>query len=316
MDRKTFESTQPKLAKLFLNSRKSNRLSHAYLLYGEINSPLVESAMYLAKSLFCNNDLLACNECSECKKFDEDNHPDFTFIDGRNKGLKKEDINFLSEKYSLGTVESNHKACYVIGEISNITEEAANALLKFLEEPSTPLVAILTTTNIEKCLPTIVSRCVTVRVNPLPFNEIIKGNEDKFSKEQAYALSLFASDFNEMVKLSKDDDFINAFQVVETFVSDLVSSVEKAGYGLLKEGIPLLKTQKSVKYFATILIKVFSNVLSSNYSDPFSTLSISVKQYKSSLPNTIEILADIINTLPANMNTSLFLAKVINSLNK
>ena len=169
MDKETFEKTQAKLAKLFLNSRKSNRLSHAYLLYGEINSPLVDSAMYLAKSLYCTKDLLACNSCLECQKFEENNHPDFTFIDGRAKGLKKEDINYLSEKYSLGTVEKNHTACYIIGEISNITEEAANALLKFLEEPSTPLVAILTTTNIEKCLPTIVSRCVTVKVNPLLF---------------------------------------------------------------------------------------------------------------------------------------------------
>lgn len=105
MDKETFEKTQPKLAKLFLNSRKSNRLSHAYLLYGEINSPLVDSAMYLAKSLYCTKDLLACNSCLECQKFEENNHPDFTFIDGRAKGLKKEDINYLSEKYSLGTVE-------------------------------------------------------------------------------------------------------------------------------------------------------------------------------------------------------------------
>lgn len=314
MDKETFEKTQPKLAKLFLNSRKSNRLSHAYLLYGEINSPLVDSAMYLAKSLYCTKDLLACNSCLECQKFEENNHPDFTFIDGRAKGLKKEDINYLSEKYSLGTVEKNHTACYVIGEISNITEEAANALLKFLEEPSTPLVAILTTTNIEKCLPTIVSRCVTIKVNPLSFKEVIKGNEDRFSREQAYALSLFAPTFKEMETLSRSDDFINAFQVAETFISDLVSSLEKAGFGLLKEGSGLLKTQKSIKYFATILIKVFSNVLSSNYSDSFSTFAISVKPYKDSLPKTIDVLADILNTLPANMNTNLSLARIINSL--
>lgn len=312
MDKETFEKTQPKLAKLFLNSRKSNRLSHAYLLYGEINSPLVDSAMYLAKSLYCTKDLLACNSCLECQKFEENNHPDFTFIDGRAKGLKKEDINYLSEKYSLGTVEKNHTACYIIGEISNITEEAANALLKFLEEPSTPLVAILTTTNIEKCLPTIVSRCVTVKVNPLLFKEVIKGNEDRFSREQAYALSLFAPTFKEMETLSRSDDFINAFQVAETFISDLVSSLEKAGFGLLKEGSGLLKTQKSIKYFATILIKVFSNVLSSNYSDSFSTFAISVKPYKDSLPKTIDVLADILNTLPANMNTTLSLARIIN----
>ena len=187
-------------------------------------------------------------------------------------------------------------------------------MLKFLEEPSTPLVAILTTTNIEKCLPTIVSRCVTVKVNPLLFKEVIKGNEDRFSREQAYALSLFAPTFKEMETLSRSDDFINAFQVAETFISDLVSSLEKAGFGLLKEGSGLLKTQKSIKYFATILIKVFSNVLSSNYSDSFSTFAISVKPYKDSLPKTIDVLADILNTLPANMNTTLSLARIINSL--
>ena len=76
MDKETFEKTQPKLAKLFLNSRKSNRLSHAYLLYGEINSPLVDSAMYLDKSLYCKNDVFASNSSLESQKFQENNHPD------------------------------------------------------------------------------------------------------------------------------------------------------------------------------------------------------------------------------------------------
>ena len=59
---------------------------------------------------------------------------------------------------------------------------------------------------------------------------------------------------------------------------------------------------------------MFSNVLSSNYSDSFSTFAISVKPYKDPLPKTIDVLADILNTLPANMNTTLSLARIINSL--
>lgn len=308
-----FQKTQPHLAKLFTNSRLSGRLSHAYLLYGDPAAPLRETALFLAQSLFCSEEITACGHCPNCLRFTDGNHPDFTLVDGSTKTIKKDDIGRLAEKYALGTVEKSHVACYIISEIGNITDEAANSLLKFLEEPSSALIAILTTSNIERCLPTIISRCVTVHVmTPPPI--IGKQSNGLYSREEEYALSLFAADPGKMAELSKNDDFINAFQITEMFVKDLISSVDKAAYFLYKEGLELLKSQSALKFFISLNIKVFSATLAKNFDGPFGQWSLGLKSFSDVLPASIAVLEDMLMTLPANMNLVLNISRLLDIL--
>ena len=172
MNKETFLKSEAKAAKLFINSRKTGRLSSAYLLYGERNAPLKESALFLAKSLGCENSYLACDECDSCKRFDKGIHPDFVLIDGETTRIKKEDIQNLQDKFSESAFEKGHRLCYVIHRVENITEKAANTILKFLEEPREGQVAILTSYNIDKVLKTILSRSVLVRIDPIDEKEM------------------------------------------------------------------------------------------------------------------------------------------------
>lgn len=314
MDAKRFEKEEPRLAKLFKNSRLAEHLSHAYLLSGESGAPLYECAMFMAKSLFCQKKLLACNQCEECHKFEENKHPDFTLIDGSKDMIKKGDIALLSEKYSMETIEKGHVGCYVMINIENINEEAANALLKFLEEPKSGLVAILTTTNLERCLKTIVSRSVVVRVDKGDFKELLSSTNDAYSKEHAYALSLFASDPSSMATLAKDDKFINAYQLAESFLNDLGSSWKKASYTLLKDGVDVLKDNETMKYFASIINKAFVDVLSKDKTSPFCEYVIALKAYIPVLPQAVISLETIVSSQNANMNTTLSLSKLLDSL--
>ena len=72
------------------NGFKSNRISHAYLISGSVESSLKELAIYLAKSLVCSNlEPLACEECINCIRIEENNYPDYIFIDGSNESIKK-----------------------------------------------------------------------------------------------------------------------------------------------------------------------------------------------------------------------------------
>ena len=174
MNREILEKYQPKLTRLFTNSRKSNRLSGAYLLYGPKNAPLKETALYLAQSLGCETDLLACNECNSCKRFLEGVRPDFILIDGQREMIKKGDIQALEKKFSLSAYEKGHSLCYVINKVDNINNEAANAILKFLEEPPSETYAILTSQNEAKVLPTILSRCESLRLLLAPRKEVIE----------------------------------------------------------------------------------------------------------------------------------------------
>lgn len=314
MDEQDFRRRQPHLARLFANSRRLGRLAHAYLLVGDPSAPLTDSALFLARSLFCQESLLACGNCENCRRFLNSGHPDFTLVDGRGGTIKKDSIKALSDKYALGTIEKTHVGVYVIFEAANMTEEAANSLLKFLEEPGTELYAILTTSNLEKVLPTIRSRALTVRLSSTPSAELCRSVEDSCSPEEAYALSLFTATAEETVKLSHDEDFKDGYQAAEVFLNDLVSSWDKASYTLLKEGIELLKTQAALTYFIGICSRVFSDAIAQDTASPFAALTRGLRRYGNRLVAAVDRLQTMSSQLGANMNLTLSLAALLETL--
>ena len=250
MDKETFLTKEKKLAKLILNSRKNNRLSSAYLFCGPRNAPLKECALYLAQSLGCENSLLACNECNSCKRFLKGIHPDFILIDGEKKRIKKEDIQNLEEKFSQSAFENKHQLCYIIHHIENITEKAANTILKFLEEPKEGQIAILTTTNPDKVLPTIRSRSLMVDVDPIDIDKMreslesypleIEGKKKKevihLSSGHAYFLSkFFPSKEAALNELMSDNSFLTGFEMAEQFFEEYLVSRQRACFMILNQ---------------------------------------------------------------------------------
>ena len=84
---------QPVIYKTFVNALKTNKLSHAYLLSGSVGMPLKEVALYLAKSLICDNpNPLACNKCITCMRVDEGNYADVMVFGDGNTKIKKGDF--------------------------------------------------------------------------------------------------------------------------------------------------------------------------------------------------------------------------------
>lgn len=150
---------QPLLFQTFGNALTSRNLSHAYLLDGEEGTPLKEVALYLAKSLVCENpNPYACEACDACHRFSQGNYTDFYFFDGAESSIKKESVLELEKAFNLTSVESKGVLIYVMHNVENMTIEAINALLKFLEEPANNVYAFLTTSNTTNVLPTILSR--------------------------------------------------------------------------------------------------------------------------------------------------------------
>ena len=88
------------------NGFKSNRISHAYLISGSIEASLKDMAMYLAKSLVCNKlEPLACEECVNCQRIENNIYPDFIMIDGSKESIKKHQIEELQEAFSKVSLE-------------------------------------------------------------------------------------------------------------------------------------------------------------------------------------------------------------------
>ncbi|MGL5278756.1 MAG: DNA polymerase III subunit gamma/tau [Cetobacterium sp.] len=142
------------------NSLKSNRLAHAYLFTGPRGVGKTSIARLMAKGLNCLTNGITdtpCNICENCKEISMGNFLDLIEIDAAsNRGI--DEIRQLKEKINYSPSKGRKKV-YIIDEVHMLTKEAFNALLKTLEEPPEHVLFILATTEPDKILPTIISRC-------------------------------------------------------------------------------------------------------------------------------------------------------------
>lgn len=334
MNKEIFLQKEEKAAKLFLNSRKAGRLSSAYLLYGERNAPLKETALFLAKSLGCEKDLLACDECDSCRRFEKGIHPDFVLIDGETTRIKKEDIQNLQDRFSESAFEKGHRLCYVIHRIENITEKAANTILKFLEEPREGQVAILTTYNPDKVLKTILSRSVLVRIDPLDVvslqNELTEKGipvfEEKKKKEeilplspgQAYFLSHYFSSYESIQKTFQEDrSFLEGYQIAESFLNDLIASRLQASFTLLLE-TGKKKGATCYNWMYLILHEVFASCLTGNEEEnnPFSDVIRELRKDKTRIKRADDVIKEALAYQHVNYTPTLLAARLLKALDE
>ncbi len=328
MDKETLLKTEPKIAKLFINSRKKDRLAHTYLLYGDKISPLKEIAFYLAQSLNCKQDFLACNNCPSCQRFLKGIHPDFTFIDGDKETIKKEQIQNILKKYSLSAVEKGHILSLVIHKVENMTDEASNTLLKFLEEPKEEQVVFLTTYNPEKVLKTILSRCITLNLTPSKTNNYqqyldynYKDEKDKNYNLTAFtsyiASFLFAFPFELEENLKEDKTFLLASEVVENFLTNLTHNISLATYNLLKDTTQI-KDNKCYNWIYLSLDVIFSLALNNktDIKGPAEEVLSFLKRKENLVIDGEKILKEAINLKSLNLNPTSTLSRFLLTLDK
>ena len=160
------------IIKTIKNSLKEDRMSHAYLFTGPRGVGKTTTARLIAKGLNCLTNGVTdepCNACENCVAITEGTFIDMIEIDAAsNRGI--DEIRGLKDKINYRPAKGRKKV-YIIDEVHMLTREAFNAILKTLEEPPSHVIFILATTEPEKILPTIVSRCQRYDFRPLSFKD-------------------------------------------------------------------------------------------------------------------------------------------------
>ena len=197
---------------------QSKRMPHAILFHGPEGVGKEAVALELAKALFCQQDEIYCNECSDCHRVAQLTHPDLIVIYPAPKQVKNEDtqsirqsivknpyhriqpwanpnilietIRNIKKTVSMTSYENKGRVIIIL-DAHRMTVEAANSLLKILEEPLGKTTMILLSSQINLLLPTIISRCQQVRFDPLVWQDLETAliQREKIEPEKAKLLA-------------------------------------------------------------------------------------------------------------------------------
>jgi DNA polymerase-3 subunit delta' len=153
---------------LLQQSLARQRLGHAYLFSGDQLDELEPVARALSKTLNCLNPVTrdgvridSCDHCLSCNKIDHDNHPDVHWLrpESKTRIIRVEQVRNLIQEMNLKPAEAQHKISVIVAA-DRLKTEAANAFLKTLEEPPPKSLLILLSTEPQRVMETILSRCL------------------------------------------------------------------------------------------------------------------------------------------------------------
>ncbi len=258
---------QPIAWQTLCHALKNNQLAHAYLFHGPKGTSKLECAMLVAQSLVCPNKDehgFACEECEECKRIAHHQFADLIYLDGSETSIKKENILKLQHEFAKTGLEHTGHKIYVVNQAENATTEALNALLKFLEEPSsTQMTAILICDQMDRLLPTIVSRCQLIPFRPLSSAQCYERCKNEMNPLDAYLLSGMIHHPQEMLAVAESDEYQHAFYLFENFTKAFSQSPYYGLDLLLKAGTERKKADGKLwmRYFLEMLMVFYRDLM-------------------------------------------------------
>lgn len=306
---------QPIFYQIIYNELKNNKKNHAFLIEG---NEAKKYALFLIKSLLCQEEELYCDHCRICKQIDQDSYIDMYHYDGKVETIKKNTIEKLQEQLFKTSVEGHGKV-YLIEHIENSTTEAINSLLKILEEPEQGIYAVFTTENSNRVLPTILSRCQTFKLRPLNKKQIKeKLTSNNINKETIQILLNIESSYDKMINLASQEKFNDLIVEAMNFIEDYYYKRSNLAMNTQINLGKKYKERNDIALFLDLLVLGFKDIINHNHgidmvysNHPFLT---EIEDNDEAILKKIEMILQIKNDLNYNTNVALTIDRLTYSL--
>jgi len=231
---------------LLREAAAKNKMGHAYLFRGPDGVGKKRAALTLAAYINCKNPLEndSCGRCASCRKHFSGNHPDLLIIEPDGAAIKIGQVRELKRQLSFPPLEARVRVV-ILEDIQTMRREAANSLLKTLEEPAPNNLLILTADQAGDILPTILSRCQLIPFGPLAPEDMARVlmQEDEIEESLALTLASVAEGSLGRAKILLQENLLSLRQeVVEGLLLGQKNQAETVGQVLhVSEKVAALK---------------------------------------------------------------------------
>lgn len=228
---------------LFKKSIEHGRLAHAYLFEGAKGTGKHQVSLWLAKRLFCTNlnEGEPCNQCINCQRIAQNEHPNVHVIQPDGQTIRVDQIRQLQTEFAKRGFESGRQI-FILSQADKMNTQAANSLLKFLEEPSGEVLMILETQTLGAILPTIQSRCQIIHFPPISTQKLYaKLIQNNIYPQTAKLLTFLTNSYDKAVEISQNEWFNDAKEEINKWFGYLKNDDFMAFVFVQRRLVPLAK---------------------------------------------------------------------------
>lgn len=298
---------QSKAIGILQTSLWTGRIAHAYMFYGPGGVGKKKAAFLFAQALNCKKTANAdsCGVCASCSKIKSGNHPDIIQVLSEGNSIKITQIRGLQEKAFLKCYEGIFKVIIIDGA-DKLTVEAANSLLKILEEPPEQTVFILLAEELGKLPKTIISRCQLIPFLPLEA-EVIQKIIEEHGQRNDFPIGLAYGSAGKALEIQKNVDIAKTLEDVVKLLEDL----RKGGYKrLLFWAETLDKNKEQMEIMLEILLLYYRDRIVALLADESTLLldTMAKKDYRiEECYAALNKINSAVQKIKSNINTRLVL---------